>query len=434
MLWYENVIFYLAVVFSHLILSYSYKLISNKQYEINKKYIIIVLIASGFSTFNAYTNYTISKILIHFLIIVIMNKIIFKDSWKKIFYYCLVIYGIGLLIELITSITCVFLPFNNIKAIDENVFLKFIFTFFIMGWLFVICKWKKTRLSVNKMCSFLTNTNDFITIFISIILIIGFSITTFKTAIDYTSIFRSLTNIILTLVFITCLLYLSKQKVELEKGIQKQEELLDFISGYEKIIDKDRINRHEMLNNLLTIKSFPNKNSKEFDNIMNTIIEYYNTNGNNTIRNLYNLPSGLKGVVFYKVKEMQSLDVKVISNISASSINSFNSIDPKLYVRVCKIIGILLDNAKEAVSLAKKKELVLDFYKEDNDIVLCIENTYEGSVDLKLINNHQYSTKGKNRGYGLYIIDKIVKKNNRLKITQKIQNERFVTTLFIHLS
>ena len=58
------------------------------------------------------------------------------------------------------------------------------------------------------------------------------------------------------------------------------------MSKYEKIIDEERINRHEMLNNLLMLKSFKNKNSKKYDDTINEIIKLYEKNGKETIKNV----------------------------------------------------------------------------------------------------------------------------------------------------
>ena len=41
---------------------------------------------------------------------------------------------------------------------------------------------------------------------------------------------------------------------------------------YEMVIDKERIDRHEMVNNLLVLKSIKNKNSKSYNKILYDIL------------------------------------------------------------------------------------------------------------------------------------------------------------------
>jgi len=53
---------------------------------------------------------------------------------------------------------------------------------------------------------------------------------------------------------------------------EEQESLLSLMSEYEKVLDQEKMNRHDMLNDLIIIKSFKDKTSKEFDNTLNDII------------------------------------------------------------------------------------------------------------------------------------------------------------------
>ena len=42
-----------------------------------------------------------------------------------------------------------------------------------------------------------------------------------------------------------------------------------------------------------------------------------------------------------------------------------------------------------------------------------------------------YSTKGKNRGYGLYIVNKLLGETNKLLLTQDLKDNKFISVLTI---
>ena len=76
------------------------------------------------------------------------------------------------------------------------------------------------------------------------------------------------------------------------------------------------------------------------------------------------------------------------------------------------ILSNLLNNAIEATSMIKKKELEV-FIEEDNKYyIISVKNRTEGLKveDLSNIFKMGYSTKGEGRGYGLYNVKNIVDK------------------------
>jgi two-component system sensor histidine kinase AgrC len=232
--------------------------------------------------------------------------------------------------------------------------------------------------------------------------------------------------ILLSLIIITII-----QCIKTKMAIDKQEILLDFMKEYEMIIDKERIDRHEMVNNLLVLKSIKNKNSKNYNKLLDDILLAYQSN--KTPKGLYELPSGLKGLFYYKIYDMKSNNIEPFVNVSNKIIKDLDNLDSKTLTKVCKILGILLDNAKEAAKESKEKLVVIDLYKENKDIVVYIENSINKNmeVDLSNIKVKGFSTKGNNRGYGLYLVDKILNKTDEMELIQKINNKKFISILTI---
>ena len=189
-----------------------------------------------------------------------------------------------------------------------------------------------------------------------------------------------------------------------------------------------------MLNNLLALKSFKNKASKDYEVLLNDIIKDYQSKKTNTYSNLYKLPSGVKGIVYYKMANIIDKDINFNSEISNQVYEYFDRLDAKLYFKVCKIIGILLDNAIEASMMTKKKLIFIEmFVNSENSITVLIENSTLHEVNINEISKKGFSTKGENRGYGLYLVNSIVKATNNLELIQYMFNGNFVTELKITL-
>jgi two-component system sensor histidine kinase AgrC len=216
--------------------------------------------------------------------------------------------------------------------------------------------------------------------------------------------------------------------IKTQKAIQQQETLLSFMSKYEKMIDDERVNKHEMLNNLLILRSFKNKNSKEFTETLDDLIKA-NDNIKDSIKNIYSLPPGLKGILYYKVYDMKALNIEVTMNISKKINSSFKSINSKEYNNLCKVITILLDNAKDAASTSKEKFVLIEFYIENDNLVFSIGNSYKDKVDINKLSTINYSTKGKGRGLGLFIANNIINNTKNMKLEQKIINDNIFSSI-----
>ena len=92
-----------------------------------------------------------------------------------------------------------------------------------------------------------------------------------------------------------------------------------------------------------------------------------------------------------------------------------------------------MDNAIEAAKETKDKTLCLDIYMEDDKVIFYIENSFIKNFKLKDIKRKNFSTKGKHRGLGLYIVDKIYNKSKYIDYSQKIVDNKFVTLITLKI-
>ena len=115
----------------------------------------------------------------------------------------------------------------------------------------------------------------------------------------------------------------------------------------------------------------------------------------------------IKAVLYNKGQRAEKLGVKYTYNVK-SNLKNISLDNSELTV----ILSNLLNNAIEATSMIKKKELEV-FIDEDNKYYsINVKNRTEGVKlsDLSNIFKMGYSTKGEGRGYGLYNVKNIVDK------------------------
>jgi len=238
------------------------------------------------------------------------------------------------------------------------------------------------------------------------------------------------------IVMLTCiLLYLFKQKIENEKISKKYDELLDVMKSYESDIEEQRTLRHETKNEFATIKC---KLQDKEDN--KTIIEYIDSvigekekAGSTKYSKFKYLPSnGLKGFFYYKFIEAEKKGINVSINISKQIENSFlKDIETKDFKDLARIIGVYLDNAIEASSTSEDKKLGIEMYLIKEKIEIIITNTFNNEINLDKIGKESFSTKGKHRGHGLLLVNKILSENNMFEAKNEIRGNIYIQSLKI---
>ena len=241
--------------------------------------------------------------------------------------------------------------------------------------------------------------------------------------------------LVIIVMLICILLYLFKQKIENEKISKKYDELLDVMKSYESDIEEQRTLRHETKNEFATIKC---KLQDKEDN--KTIIEYIDSvigekekAGSTKYSKFKYLPSnGLKGFFYYKFIEAEKKGINVSINISKQIENSFlKDIETKDFKDLARIIGVYLDNAIEASSTSEDKKLGIEMYLIKEKIEIIITNTFNNEINLDKIGKESFSTKGKHRGHGLLLVNKILSENNMFEAKNEIRGNIYIQSLKI---
>lgn len=246
-----------------------------------------------------------------------------------------------------------------------------------------------------------------------------------------------ITNTLMAIIFIGIIIMSKRLKNDYEKINGKYETSISSLKEYEVMIDKFRVYTHENKNEFLTIRNMlKDKNSKE------TVIKYVDKIIDNKIKDndkimkkTSKIPEGgLRATIYSKLCLMDKLKIKYKLNISREvRTTDLINLDEDLVLKICKILGVFLDNAIEAVKKLKKKEISIEIYILDEKLCIDITNNFEGNLDLDKINNTKYTTKGEGHGYGLTLVKQLLDESNKLENEKSINRDTFTQTLKIKM-
>lgn len=429
MLWFRYLLLSAISSITLMITLFSYAKISdNYKFKLNIKNIIVLIVSGILITININANTGYSRALIGYLITVINCYIVFSDDLNLTIIkgtFCYLLVSIS---ELILYVFLIATKMFNLEIIDRNLIVKFLFSIATVAIPYGLLSIKK----INKVAKRLINNlnRPIITGIVFILCLLSVATISYE-AINNLSTKKYIDSIFLLLFFLFLIYLIVYNKYMVIKEVKKTEELLDMMSIYEKRIDEDRIIRHEMLNNLLALKSFKDKNSKDFDK---TLDDFIMTCSNKSVgvKNIYKLPPGLKGIVYYKMNIASDKKINYNINISKQVNIKLEKENYKEYVSLCKILGIIIDNAIEASEKTKDKLLIIDAYNEKDGIVIEVTNSCkEKDIDISSLYKKGYSSKGNNRGFGLHIARMLLKNSKHLKMEQKCVNSLFITKIII---
>lgn len=429
MLWFRYLLLSAISSITLMITLFSYAKISdNYKFKLNIKNIIVLIVSGILITININANTGYSRALIGYLITVINCYIVFSDDLNLTIIkgtFCYLLVSIS---ELILYVFLIATKMFNLEIIDRNLIVKFLFSIATVALPYGILSFKQVNKIIKK---FIDNLNrPIITSIVFISCLLSVATISYK-AINNLSTKKYVDSIFLLLFFIFLIYLIIYNKYMVVKEVKKTEELLDMMTIYEKRIDEDRIIRHEMLNNLLALKSFKDKNSKDFDK---TLDDFIMTCSNKSVgvKNIYKLPPGLKGIVYYKMNIASDKKINYNINISKQVNIKLEKENYKEYVSLCKILGIIIDNAIEASEKTKDKLLIIDAYNEKDGIVIEVTNSCkEKDMDISSLYKKGYSSKGNNRGFGLHIARMLLKNSKHLKMEQECVNNLFITKIII---
>lgn len=132
--------------------------------------------------------------------------------------------------------------------------------------------------------------------------------------------------------------------------------------------------------------------------------------------------SGIQNVIRRHMYEI--LEVGASVNIEVADPINFRL---DVEIKLARIIGILMDNARDALKNQENGLFQVSLSRYDADTVaLAVRNSIEQTVDVNQMIKHKFSTKTNHQGYGLTNIREIIKDDDNFNLEIET-SEHFVT-------
>lgn len=401
---------------------------------------IITFIAIIYNYLIKLSNFYHFKILLTFLFLILLLKITFKKDFFFIMETCFFT-----LILMIFSEQLITIIFFNILNLNSQHILN-IKTFKIIANILIILNnillivmhctlWKYIK---NKIL-FLKNSSiikNFFIIIITFMIIISYLIAYeyfnkyFKNKIFIPILILCIFSIYIALSFLYTNYLFNENLIMLQIKDKKYNQLKLYSQSIENLIDDISNFKHDYNNMIFMMNGFLENNDyyslKEYfhKNIF-TEDKYYDISKLKKIKN-----SGIKGLLSAKISQILRNNIKV-------EIEIFNTIDD-IYISefdLCRILGIFLDNALECAKTTSQRLISISFIKDmDTDLNIVILNSCNTTkINLNSIFKKGYSSKGSNRGIGLFNVRSILNEKypHNTILNTYIKNNLFIQDLHI---
>ena len=223
-----------------------------------------------------------------------------------------------------------------------------------------------------------------------------------------------------------------------ETELRHKDDMLNSLQAYtdsiENMATEVRKFRHDHMNLLLGFREYIENNDTNnmrsyFQRYMSTFVE--NTAvADSRLDMLTNIKiPEVKSILSFKLLYAQQLGINVHIEISeiVEGINIYDLVD------LCRITGILLDNATEACQGLEEGEPVLRFMalKKPQKVVFVFANTCLSPPPLSKIFQKGFTTKKGLRGIGLYTVSQLLSANKRISLNTHTKDEMFIQELSI---
>lgn len=410
-----NILLYIIVqIYTTFLLLKCYGNLKNDNIRIkgNLKLIIIVIFVSLLIFINNNYNFTSLRLLVSLFIEFILFYTYFKDSIKETIYRTIIILLFTATIELIIALIIPTSISNYI--LNDFIIGKLILSIIVFKISDLLTNIEKIKIYINKLYNLISKKIFLKVILLIVILIIDFSL--YLRINKFTYSFITITTNLIYICITLC--EIIKNNINIEKLNAKNKELISAYETYRESFDKYRELKHNLKNDLLSLKSCIKKDKQI---ILNELIKKYNEN-TSWINDITKVPEGIQGIIYLKKVEAEKKKIELIVNNKSKL-----RIREKDYIDICDSIGILLDNAIEAAETSKTKNILIDIFDKDNTLNIKVINCFNNALNADDIGKKNYSTKKRKSGIGLYYLKKLNNKN--IKIKNSIINNLFFVTI-----
>lgn len=374
----------------------------------------------------------IPKLILNIIFVIMSLYLsIFKKDISNSVYYALIYEFLVFISEILISVIFVSVFKINLSGYENFQFSLLIFSIFNSLATFILSKIKIVCIQIQKFNSFTLKHNyEWIYIIIIMTLIsffIVFNKNNLGSDVDYYINVGMVVFVILSFVYV---IYNKLQKSAYEN---KYNEVMEYVTRYEKIINEQGKKNHEYNNQLMVLKGYLDKPDRLKD-YLELIIGEHKTGQNYTVKQLGFLPDGgIKGLLYHKLSKMEEEGIKSYLYVDQGMQELSEDIfDIKTCQDITKILGVFIYNAIDASSKAEQKEIEIDFKVQKDCLIISVANTYDNKTDVNKIGKKGYSTKGAGHGFGLSIVKDISKNNPNIESFSDISDNKFKQTVLIY--
>ncbi len=400
---------FIGTYFVTLFFIYCWKNFNQKHNLLNFHDIIIATIISLITSVNmVIIQIYLIKILTNIFIFIIFNYLFYTRDIKKSITMTILLQLIVMLSEVIYAIICtVIFKFDVTSSVPYINLVNNIGTTIVS-----LLLWKTSyprriyNFIVNSIQSFKQREIIIATFLMLMVAIIS----TMAVYMNWNYIIVLSINTFLIFVFVFISIKFANAQNKYNEINNKYETSITSLREYEGMIDKYRIYNHENKNELQTLRNLISKKNTKALKYIDSILDNKIKDNEKIMHKTSKIPEGgLRATIYSKLCIMDELGIKYSLDI-AKDIRTVDLINMKedIVLNICKILGVFLDNAIEAVKDLKTKHIGIEIYLMDGDLCVDITNNYEGKLDIDKIGSSKYTTKGENHGYGLSLVNQII--------------------------
>jgi two-component system sensor histidine kinase AgrC len=380
----------------------------------NSKYKVFLFISLFVVNYIIYSCIEIPGI--RFSAVLIVSSVIIKFIYRLNYFESLALSLISLFIVVVGDFVLLFLFVNFLKfdyySLDHPFYIGIAnLTFLFFTILIIIIK---QLIQGKKYKSKISANFFFLSCIVFIVIICTLNLYFNKQVISANPTSVIIFNLIaFSIYFFVCLFLvlsyfaLNRQALLMEQQAKEYEQLIEYTQIIESLYQDIRNQKHDFFNVLFSLKCYiDNGKLDELSSYYyNSVLKEYRESPQNHILSSLNYikQTGLKGILSYKLNQAISMGLKVYINIFSEI--WFKDMD---IIDLCKVAGILIDNAIEASSESLMKELHVGIETGDGSTSIIIANTYLNEPNISQLFKRGVSTKGKNRGLGLCNVKNIL--------------------------
>jgi Signal transduction histidine kinase regulating citrate/malate metabolism len=216
-----------------------------------------------------------------------------------------------------------------------------------------------------------------------------------------------------------------KDELELKEKEKRIKELTLYIGTIEKLVEKYREFKHDYKNIVLGVGAEGLKENNLLDKLNREVVgdKSYDAFLNLKDVNYIPLKSILSYYIMLSIKKNIDVSLIVVGQVKESHISE---------LEFSRVMGIILENALEEASTNEDKRVEIYVEVIDEELNITVANTFKNrKINLNEIYEKGYSTKGDDRGLGLYILRSVVDKNSNMTLNTLIREGMFVQDLYI---